>query len=185
MKKLFLSILAVLVISVASISAQNKKAPEKMKANGWMKELNLTTDQQSKIKTLNEDLKVKLKDLRSQERELTKAHKAEVETILTPEQQSKLKDLRKEKIKEWKKDGKKMAHKNKNGKRDKFDATTESKLQALRDNFKKEKKAIEMSRIAPEEQAKRQEDLLTKFREDRRQIVKEARQQTKAEQQNS
>ncbi len=45
----------------------------------------------------------------------------------------------------------------------------------LKENYLKEKKAIELSRIAPDAQKTKIEALTKKYKEERRQIIKEAR----------
>lgn len=128
-----------------------------------MKDLNLTDDQKQKIKALNEDFRTK-------SRELAKQHMEELNKVYTPEQQTKLKEFRKDFNKE---DGRFVF----NGRREmsKLDEAGKTKLKSLYENFEKEKKAIELSRIAPDAQKQKIADLRQNFRKERLEIIKEAR----------
>lgn len=139
-----------------------------------MQELNLTTEQQEKMKALNADFKTKSDALRSQQRDLRKSHRADVMAILTPEQQAKWQERVGKRSKSENRGEKNFGRKGKGGKQMNLDATT-AKLEGLKSNFMKEKKAVEMSRIAPEVQKERIQGLKQKYRTDRREIIKEAR----------
>ena len=127
-----------------------------------MKDLNLTEDQKQKIKSLNEDFRTK-------SLELAKAHREELNKVYTPEQQNKLKEFRKD----FNKD-RRFAF---NGRREmaKLDEASKTKLKSLRENFEKEKKAVELSRIAPDAQKQKIADLPQNFRREKQEIIKEAR----------
>ncbi|MDR1883447.1 MAG: hypothetical protein LBR26_11805 [Prevotella sp.] len=129
---------------------------------GRIKDLNLSDDQKRKIKELNEDFKTKSRELAKQRRE-------ELNKVYTPEQQIKLKEFGKD----FKKDGRFAFH----GKRGmgKLDEASKAKLKTLRENFEKEKKAVELSRIAPDAQKQKIADLRRNFRKESLDIIKEAR----------
>jgi len=150
---------------------KHNKDGKKMRAKGqnMAKELNLTDEQKSQIKDLNNDFKAKSS-------ELAKNRKSEAEKILTPEQQAKMKEMRENRTKNFGKDRKHFSHKGgRKGYRGKLDAESQSKMKVLRENYKTELSSIEKSRIAPEMQEKRKTELRSKFKEDMRQIRKEAR----------
>ncbi|WP_029904618.1 Spy/CpxP family protein refolding chaperone [Prevotella sp. 10(H)] len=129
-----------------------------------MKGLNLTDDQKQRIKALNEDFKAK-------SRELAKQHREELNKVYTPEQQAKLKEFRKD----FNKDGRFAYHAH--GKRGlgKLDEASRNKLKSLKENFEKEKSAVERSRIAPDAQKQKIADLRQNFRKERQEIFKGAR----------
>jgi Spy/CpxP family protein refolding chaperone len=125
------------------------------------KDLNLTDEQKQKIKTLNENYRTKTK-------ELARQHRDDLNEIYTPEQQAKLKDMRKDFPK-----NRKFAYGGKDG--IKLDEAGVAKLKSLKENYNKEKKAIELSRTAPDAQKQKLSDLRENFQKEKRQIIKEAR----------
>lgn len=127
-----------------------------------MKDLNLTDDQKQKIKALNDTYRVKNKEIAQQHREA-------LNNIYTPEQQAKIKDIRSDF-----RSGHKFAFEGKRGK-GKLDEASVAKLKTLRENFEKEKKAVELSRIAPDAQKKKISELRNNFRKEKHQILKDAR----------
>lgn len=188
MKKIFL---IALIFSTVSLGAFARNGKGEGRRGGerseMMKQLNLTEDQQAKLKSLNEDYKNKKKALRDQEKELNQSHRNSIDQVLTAEQKAQLKDLRAEKRKDLKRDKKDFA-KNKKHKRAKdfnLDEATKNKLTTLKENFKKEKQAVELSRIAPEMQTKKIQELRDKYRADRKEIVQNFRSTTKKAKQNS
>lgn len=114
-----------------------------------MKDLDLTDQQKEKIRSLNKEYKNKNK-------EQTAKYQNDMRAVLTPEQQAIMKE-------------KKIKHMAK-----KAGVSTEgaTKLQALKENFEKEKGAVERSRIAPDAQKKKMEELTAKYKEDREEIIK-------------
>ena len=149
------------------LSMRNKKdgRSKNMKADrkgNRMKDLNLTDDQKQQIKALNEDFKAK-------SRELAKLHREELNKVYTPEQQSKLKEFRKDFSKD-----RRFAFNGKRGMRQ-LDDASKTKLKSLREAFEKDKKAVELSRIAPDAQKKKIADLRQNFRKERQDIIKDAR----------
>lgn len=128
-----------------------------------MKDLNLTDDQKEKIKGINEDFRTKSKDLADKHREA-------LAKVYTPEQQQKLKEMKKDAPR----DGRFGFHGKKRGDF-KLDEASKGKLKTLKENFEKEKKAIELSRIAPDAQKQKIKDLREKFMKERRQIMTDAK----------
>lgn len=135
--------------------------------------LDLNSEQKTKIDALDKDFKEKTKALRSEQalskeakrekyQELAKAHKAEVSSILTAEQKAKMKD------RNFSSKGKKHR-----GHAANLSEEAKAELKSLKDNFIKEKKAVELSRIAPDAQKQRIKELREKYRTERRKIVRE------------
>jgi len=143
-----------------NMAMRNKKDMPKQRDH--MKDLNLSDDQKQKIKALNEDFRTK-------SRELSKQHREELGKVYTPEQQAKLDEMRKN----FKRDNKFSFRGHRNG--IKLDDASKTKLKDLKENYMKEKKAVELSRIAPDAQKEKIKDLTTKYREDKRQVIKNAR----------
>lgn len=174
MKKILLSLALLASISLG-ISAQGndsgRKGGNRSKA---LKELNLTSEQQDKMKALSEDFKTKNNTLRSQQKDLRKSYQADVKAILTPDQQVKWQAMVDKRTKGDNRGGKNFGNKSRGGKQMKFDTETRAKLDDLRANYLKEKSAVEMSRIAPDAQQEKIQSLRDKFRNDRREIIKKA-----------
>lgn len=150
--------------------------------------LNLTDVQKTQMRSLNESFRKQMQDLRAdnsldkdtrsaKRKELAAAHKVQVQSILTPEQQAKMKNNFDRGHRDFKKHGKFHGKKGR-GEHRKFDAETKSKLNVLKENFDKEKKAIELSRIAPDTQKERIKELREKYRDERKEIVKKALQKS-------
>lgn len=141
------------------MSMRGKKHGKQMDKRGsQMKDLNLTDKQKQDIKALNEDY-------RSKTKELAQKHRETLSNIYTPEQQAKLKEMRKDNTK------RKFAN---NERRMKLDDASVAKLKSLKENYNKEKRAIELSRIAPDVQKQKLSDLRDNFRKEKRQIMNEA-----------
>lgn len=146
------------------MSMRSKKHGKQMNKQGnSMKDLNLTDKQKQEIKTINEDYRAKTK-------ELAQKHRETLNSIYTPEQQAKLKDMRKDNT------NRRFVN---NERRIKLDDTSAAKLKSLKENYDKEKKAIELSRIAPDAQKQKLSDLRENFRKEKRQIMNEARKTNK------
>lgn len=177
MKKILLSLALVASVSFG-LFAQPKdggrRGGDRSKA---LQELNLTSEQQEKMKALSEDFKTKNNALRSQQNDLRKSHQADIKALLTPEQQAKWQELSDKRTSRDHRSGKNFGHRGKGGRHMKLDASTTAKLEDLRSNFEKEKKAVEMSRIAPEAQKEKIKSLRDKYRTDRKEIIKESRSQ--------
>lgn len=134
---------------------------ELTKVRNLYRDLNLTMEQQNQIKDLNKDFRTKTK-------ELALKHRTDINNILTPEQQIQLKAANKERVG-------RQGHSRRREGGSILDAETVSKLNGLKENFSKEKAAIEKSRIAPEEQTRRIKELNQKYRQDRRELIREAK----------
>lgn len=122
-----------------------------------VKDLNLSDDQKQKIEAVNKDYRAKMKNMSNERKEA-------LNKIYTPEQQAKVKEFNKNK-----------RFKGQNRLRGNLDEATIAKLKTLRENFVKEKKAIELSRIAPDAQKQKIKDIRENFRKEKQQILKDAR----------
>lgn len=153
-------------------------------------DLNLNDEQTSQMRSINESFRKQMQDLRAdtsldkdacnaKRKELATAHKEKLNSILTPEQQSKMKDRFDRGRKDFGKNGKFQGRKGRGDNR-RFDAQTTSELKSLKENFIKEKKAVELSRIAPEAQKERVRELKEKYRNERRTIVEKAMEKNKS-----
>lgn len=148
------------------MAMRGKKGQDmKMKAQrgNRMKDLNLTDDQKQKMKALNDEYRTKNKEMAQQHREA-------LNKLYTPEQQAKMKEMREKRT-----ENRKFAFHGKKGMRGKLDEVSAAKLKTLKENFDKEKKAVELSRIAPDAQKKKMSELRNNFRKERRQIITDAR----------
>lgn len=148
------------------VIAKHSKRGQDMKKRAHrgdrMRDLNLTDDQKQKIKALNEEYRTKNKEIAQQ-------HRDALNKIYTPEQQAKIKDMRSDLRKD-----RKFTFGDKRGK-SKPDEASLAKLKTLRENFEKEKKAVELSRIAPDAQKKKISELRDNFRKEKRQILMDGR----------
>ncbi len=164
MKKLLLS-LALLASVSLGLSAQTKdgkhRGGDRPKA---FQELNLTVEQQQKMKALTQDFKTQQQDLR-------KNYQADLKAILTPEQQAKWQEMAKNR------EDKHFGDRGRGDKQMNLDDATKAKLKDLRANFVKEKKAIEASGLSPEAQQEKLQSLKDKFRNDSKAIIKATRPQ--------
>ena len=144
-------------------SSQKNITQHRRKLNHGMRDtfkgLNLTDEQKSQIHKLNDEF-------RKKNREEMNAHKEAIAKVLTPQQRDELKNRQGEQ--------KSKAHRGQ-----KLDPETAKKLEVLKADFLKNKKAVEMSRIAPEEQTRRIDVLKEKYIEDRIQIKNSATQTKK------
>ncbi len=165
-----------------------KKGRKDMAKRGHNRmDLNLTEDQKSKMQDLRKDYRDKMqalkddtslsKEMRSEKRkELANTHKSEIRSLLTPEQQAKIKDVKEKGRKDFKYKGKYAGKKGDRRGHMKLDEATVAKLDALKEDYKKQKQAVELSRIAPDAQKERIQNLKEKYRTDRKNILREARQ---------
>lgn len=126
--------------------------------------LNLTDDQKQKVKTERENFKGKRKELSQQHREA-------LNKIYTPEQQAKIKDR---KDKSFAKNDRSDFRKGR-GHMGKLDDASATKLKGLKENFEKEKKAVESSSLTPDAQKQKISELKNNFKKDRLQILEGAR----------
>ena len=115
MKKLLIPFSFCLLLATSATAQQKQDFQEKRHHQIDKKELaqklNLTEDQQQKMKTIQQDFGAKIKELKSKDnltrgdfkkqmKTLQEQRKSQVATVLTNEQQQKLKDLKKEQHKE-------------------------------------------------------------------------------------
>lgn len=165
MKKIFLTLAIVSTVSLTAL-AKPVRDGKPQRGGQFMKELNLTTEQQEQMKSLRQDFQTKQKDL-------TKSYRDDVQKILTPEQQTKLKELREKRMSDRKNGRHNMAHKGKGhrGGKMNLDQETVQNLKSLKENYLKEKKAVEMSRIAPDAQNEKISSLTKKYKQDRRELI--------------
>lgn len=166
------------------------KFSQRNKRPGMMgRDLNLSDEQRSQMRSMNESFRKQMQDLKAdnsmdkdariaKRKELAAAHKDQMNSILTPEQQAKMKNNFDKGRKDFRKDGKFQGRKGKNN-HCKFDTQTSSELESLKENFLKEKKAVELSRIAPEAQKEKIKELKEKYRSERRAIVGKALEKNK------
>ncbi len=117
MKKLFIPVACFLLI-ISTATAQERKSAErkqnlKHQKHEIKQELNLSDDQKSKIKSINEKYREQTKALKSndditrgdfkkQMSELNEKRKAEIEANLTADQKNKMKEMKQNKEKEMK-----------------------------------------------------------------------------------
>lgn len=165
MRKIFLTLAIVSTVSL-TVLAKPVKGHRSQRGGQFMKELNLTAEQQEQIKSLRQDLQTKQKDL-------TKSYRDDVQKVLTPEQQTKWKELRDKKMSDRSKGRHNMAHKGKGhrGGKMNLDQETVQNLRSLKENYLTEKKAVEMSRITPDVQNERISELTKKYKQDRRELI--------------
>lgn len=83
--------LGMLLVALSCVSIAQEKAKGQLPAN--FKKLGLRDDQVSKIYTIQSGYRTKVADLTKQINELKSKEKAEVDSILTPEQKTRLKEL--------------------------------------------------------------------------------------------
>lgn len=135
------------------------------------KNLDLTDDQKAKIKDLNAKYAKKTKELRDDRRK-------EFENVLTADQKVKWEQFRKDRPKF---DRKRVDCPLANGMNKgccaigkiELPQDVKAKLDALDENFKKEKQTIRNTRITVEMQDKRIEELRKKYREEKRELLKD------------
>lgn len=170
MRKIFLTLALVFTISITAFAnpAKDKKTPRG--GGHFMKELNLTSEQQEQMKALRQDFQKKQKDLAT-------SYNEDFQQILTPEQQIKLNELREKRRSERGAERHRMAHKGKKhrGAEKNLDKETVASLKSLKENYLQEKKMIEMSRIAPDVQKEQISELTKKYRTDKRELIHNAK----------
>lgn len=138
------------------------------------KNLNLSEDQKSQLDKINEDYDKKLSSLKTE-------HDSAINNVLSLEQQATLKaEVSKDRKNKPNFKGCKAK-----GKRSdkKLDTATIQKLEVLKENYEKDKKAIQLSRIAPDIQKKQLEELDAKYKNERHNIMKEVRSNSSKEKQ--
>ena len=130
MKKLFLFAIAGFFFTSNTSAQVQREVPQSQQTQpepsqhqkGMMKQLNLTPDQKSQMKTVHQDMKQQRESIMNDQsltadqkkekmKEFRKSQSEKVNTILTPDQQSKMKELKKQRMKNHK-----MNHKMQQGK---------------------------------------------------------------------
>ena len=125
MKKIFLFAIAGFFFTVNSSAQVQREVPQSQQTqtepsqhqNGMMNQLNLTPDQKSQMKTVHQDMKQQRESIMNDQsltadqkkqkmKEFRKSQSEKVNGILTPDQQQKMKELRKQRMK-----NRKMNHK--------------------------------------------------------------------------
>lgn len=171
MKRVVLS-LAIVAAMTMSVSAQNKQTKDRTGSEDRMmpmKQLNLTAEQEQQMKVLRETYQTNRK-------ELNENYRKDMMKILTPEQQTKLQEMEKNKTDRSKinKEGKgNKSQKGKKGYRGNknVDEATKTKLDSLRKDYTEKRSAILKSRIAPDVQKQQLEALDAQYKADRRAIL--------------
>ena len=111
MKKLIVTAFALAVATLVT-QAQDKPDVKHDRSKGrhhkeYFQKLNLSDDQKAKVKTLNEDFRKQMQDLKKQDnmtvkdqkakiQSLREDHKAKVQSVFTPEQKEQMKKFREE-----------------------------------------------------------------------------------------
>lgn len=152
-------------------------------------DLNLSDEQRVQMKSFRQDFGKKMQALkedkslnqesrREKMKDLRSSFHKDIQSILTPEQQQKWKDRAGNDAKEYRHKGKMQGEKGKGrrgGEMSRFDSETIAELDALKQDFVKQKQAIGLSRIAPDAQKEKMRELKKKYRSDRSDIIKKAR----------
>ena len=121
MKKLFLFAAAGLFFAATSNAQVQREVPQSQQTQaepsphqkGMMNQLNLTPDQKSQMKTIHQDMKQQRESIMNDQsltadqkkqkmKEFRKSQSEKVNGILTPDQQQKMKELRKQRMKNHK-----------------------------------------------------------------------------------
>lgn len=177
MKKIFLSLLIFAGLTLG-MNASPRHGMDRKERKGKMTELNLSTDQQEKIKTLNSEFKAKFDDLKNnnslteeakkdQRKSLKESRKSQLQAVLTPEQQAKFKEI-KEKNNRY--SGKKFADRKRNGHRGfekKLNLTEDqkTKIEASRKSFKESIHSLRAdSSLSKESRAEKRKELSVKHK---------------------
>lgn len=181
MKKLFVSALVAVVLA-GTASAQDQQPRRegfgRHHHNGFMQQLNLTDQQKADMKTINEDFKKQLTDLKKNEditvREwksrmgtIRKEHQTKIQQVLTPEQKASMEKMRQERKDKMKKRGQ---HRMYSLKKDlNLTAEQETALKQQRTQMMDKLKAIKEDKSLTDEQKKVE---MKKFREQQHESLK-------------
>ncbi|SHF86694.1 hypothetical protein [Dysgonomonas macrotermitis] len=109
MKKIFIALTLFATVSFGAFAGPRKGRMNPDFNRVPMKELNLTEEQKAKVESVNKDFRAKAEALRNdssltkekrseQRRELAKNRQTELQALLTPEQQSKMKELKEKRM---------------------------------------------------------------------------------------
>lgn len=123
MKKLFFVAIAAIFFAANGNAQVKRDVPQSqqmpsdsshhLKRANMMEQLNLTADQKSQMKTLHQDMKQQREGIMNDQsltadqkkekmKDLRKSQSEKMNTILTPDQQSKMKEIRKQRMKNHK-----------------------------------------------------------------------------------
>ena len=174
MKKILTSVLALMLVAGA-VQAQDKQEGGKRHHRGGRemvaKQLNLTEDQKTKFKSINEAERKEMQAIKStgsltqdqakaQRKQLHEKYKAQRESILTADQKAKLATLKKEGKQKGMGDRKMKMEKL--GKELNITEAQKSKLTAIQSDFKTKREAIKNNNSLTQEQKKEQFKSLAK-----------------------
>lgn len=163
MKRLVLSfaILSAITFSM-NATPRNEKRTDKGRNHHerLAKELNITAEQKSQLEELNSTYRTK-------QRDLSKEHKEKMDNILSPEQREKMESL--------KKDRRHFAGKKRGARHHNSEMSKE--IYELKQSYLEKEKAIEMSRVSPEEQGRRKKELWKEYKSE----VRKMKQNNKAQ----
>jgi Spy/CpxP family protein refolding chaperone len=139
-----------------------------------MDDLNLDETQKAKMQELKKDFGEKMKELNS-------TYESQIESILTPEQKQKWDEHKDKRLRPF--DGRKDQFRSEKPKMQilSLDDDTRAKIKALKEDFRKKKQAVELSRIAPDAQKQKIEELTKQYQADKKALIENALQKKKSE----
>lgn len=132
-------------------------------SSDWEQQLNLSAEQKQQLDALK-------KEYRSDSQQRSQEYRDAVNQILTPEQQAVLKESRADRSK-----SNRSGAEGRRGNRGQMNSDNKARLDSLKQDYDQKKKAIEMSRIAPEAQTTKLKELEKQYKADVKQIKKGAR----------
>lgn len=182
MKKVYFAIVIFLGVSSATFANVSDSIARRGRHN-VSKSLSLSPEQHLQVDSLKQDMRSKLIALRSDStidkdslraagKEIRSTHRAALSGILSPEQLDKSENMSARNHKHGQQHfaNRRGGHHHQN-----LDESTLLELKDLRQEFVKGKKAIQMSRIAPEEQTRKIKELQAKYKEDRKELFKKSK----------
>lgn len=163
MKRILTGLFAI-ALTIGAVQAQDKEGKkghgkhQKMENAAMMKNLDLTEDQKSRLKTIREaqakemaELKknenITVKEMKTRQKAIQENYKSQIESVLTPEQKTQLQELKKE----GKNKGDKMKGERMRGKKEEagkmvddlnLSAEQKAKMSQLREEFKVKAEAL-------------------------------------------
>jgi len=181
MKKIIFSALIAVVVA-GGAHAQDKqphcKGFRHHAPYGMYQQLNLTDDQKASLKSLNEDYRKQMAELKKHEditvkewksrmESIRKEHRSKVDQVFTPEQKTKMEQLKQDRQKKMKERGKKRMETMK--KELNLTADQEAALKQQQEQMKAKLKSLREDKSLSEEQKKIE---MKKFREQQHQSLK-------------
>jgi Spy/CpxP family protein refolding chaperone len=179
MKRIIVS--ALIAVAVAGSASAQDQQPHREgfgRHHYGYQQLNLTDEQKSGLKTINEDFRKQLTELKKNEditvrewksrmKSIREEHKTKVESVLTPEQKASMEKMRQDRKLKGSKRGK---HNFESFKKDlNLTPEQEAKLKQQRTEFKQKMKATREDKSLSDEQKKVE---MKKFREQQHQSLK-------------